>query len=60
MNLMITSQKIDFNTAVENGHFGELFSLQANSYVSLSKESADIFESCKDAHLQVIKIAKAK
>lgn len=52
--------KIDFNTAVENGHFGELFSLQANSYVSLSKESADIFESCKDAHLQVIKIAKAK
>ncbi len=55
-----TFTKTDFNIAVEKGHFGEIFSAQAKRYVSLSKESADIFESCKTAHLQVIKISKAK
>ena len=51
--------RTELNTYLEKGNFGELYSIVKGNYLSVSTFS-DPFKTCRDAHLEVIKISKLK
>jgi len=51
--------RTELNTYLEKGNFGELYSIVKGDYLSVST-SSDPFKTCRDAHLEVIKISKLK
>jgi hypothetical protein len=50
----------EFEEALNKGNYGQIYSPFDERYVDILIESADPYESCKLAHIEVIKISKLK